>query len=185
MGLFETSTRPRLRAGRVFTIRVSIRRTVDLAEACENQPQGGVGYMSEEHPGPDLNPPTEELKIIGKPRIEETNSASYSVQLDLSRKLTAGEYDAVAAWATPAGSPAGLVSVDQDLKHLTVGQTTIEKVAEHRDSLREIVSRIAAQGEEYRKRAIDARREADEVANANEAERARRKKLAQEINFDD
>lgn len=142
------------------------------------------GYPDRQEPELDLNPPSVELKVIGTPQIEETDSMLYSVQLELSRKLTAGEYAAVAAWENPARSPAGWVSVDQDLGHLTVARTTIEMVAEHRDSLRGIVSRIATEGEEYRQRAIRTHREADEAAAAHEAEQVRRRKLAEQITFD-
>jgi hypothetical protein len=140
-------------------------------------------------PDPGLEPPTQELKIIGKPRIEETDEPHYSVQLELSRKLTPSEQDAAGMWTSRTGdrrtthSPAGPVSVDSDMKHLRITMTTIEKVAQHSDSLREIVSKIAAEGEEYRKRAVEAKRQAVERDKANQEERARRKKLADEIDF--
>src|SRR5271165_408666 len=126
-------------------------------------------------PEPNLEQPTEELKLIGTPRIEETDEPVYSVHIELSRKLTAGEQDYVAGWRTmPPRSPAGWVKIDSDLRHLTVTETTIEKVGQHGDSLREIVSKIAAEGEEYRKRAIEVRGQADEEEKVRQAERARR-----------
>jgi hypothetical protein len=67
---------------------------------------------------------------------------------------------------------------------LTVTNTTIEKVGQHRDSLRKIVSNIAAEGEKYRKRAVEARHQAGEEGEARQAERERRKDLANEIKFD-
>ena len=79
-------------------------------------------------PEPNLEPPTEELKLIGTPRIEETDEPVYSVHIELSRKLTAGEQDYVAGWGTPPRSPAGWVKIERDLRHLTVTNTTIEKV---------------------------------------------------------
>ncbi len=135
-------------------------------------------------PPPNLDPPTEVLKLIGSPQVEETDKESYKVSLPFSRELTAGEQDAAAALAGPAESPAGLVRVDHDANHLVVTDTTIEKVAQHRDSLVEIVSKIAAEGEEYRKRAVDAQRKADEDHDARQAERARRRDAAKEIKFD-
>ena len=135
-------------------------------------------------PEPNLEPPSEELKLIGTPRIEETDEPVYSVHIELSRKLTAGEQVYVAGWGTPPRSPAGWVKIDRDLGHLTVTETTIEKVGQHRDSLREIVSKIAAEGEEYRKRAVEARHQAGEEDEARQAERARRKNLADGIKFD-
>ena len=71
-------------------------------------------------PEPNLEPPTEELKLIGTPRIEETDEPVYSVHIELSRKLTAGEQDYVAGWGTPPRSPAGWVKIERDLRHLTV-----------------------------------------------------------------
>ena len=144
--------------------------------------------MAQEHPGlrdpdPGLEPPTQELKIIGKPRVEETDDARYSVSVQLSRKLTLAEQDAATGSSVPLRSPAGWVEIDPDLKHLTITDTTIEKVAEHVDSLREIVSKIASEGEEYRKGAVWAKRQANETDKANETERARRRKLADEIDF--
>jgi hypothetical protein len=144
--------------------------------------------MAQEHPGlpdpdPGSEPPTQELKIIGKPRIEETDEPAYSVHIELSRKLTLAEQDAVAGSSVPIRSPAGWVKIYPDRRHLTVTETTIEKVAQHQDSFREIVSKIAAQGEENRKRAVEAKRRADETDRANEEERARRRKLADEIDF--
>src|ERR1700746_3534963 len=117
-------------------------------------------------PEPNLEPPIEELKLIGTPRIEETDEPVYSVHIELSRKLTTSEQDYVAGWGTPPRSPAGWVKIERDLTHLTVTETTIEKVGQHRDSLREIVSKIAVEGEEYRKRAVEARRPADEAGEA-------------------
>ncbi len=60
----------------------------------------------------------------------------------------------------------------------------VEKVGQHRDSLRKIVSKIAAEGEKYRKRAVEARHQAGEESEARQAERERRKDLANEIKFD-
>lgn len=131
-----------------------------------------------------LEPPIE-LKLVGTPQIEETDHSVYSVNIELSRKLTLPEQDAVkGSSGAPPGSPAGSVKISSDLRHLTVTETTIEKVAEHRDSLREIVSTIAAEGEEYRKRAVEARRQAAEEGEGRQAERVRRKSLADEIRFD-
>ena len=135
-------------------------------------------------PEPNLEPPTEELKLIGTPRIEETDEPVYSVHIELSRKLTAGEQDYVAGWGTLPRSPAGWVKIERDLRHLTVTNTTIEKVGQHRDSLRKIVSNIAAEGEKYRKRAVEARHQAGEEGEARQAERERRKDLANEMKFD-
>lgn len=131
---------------------------------------------------PDLEPPAEVLKLVGTPRPEETDAQAYDVYLDLSRKLTDSEQDA-AAQLQPY-SPAGWVHVGHDVKHLVVTDTTIEKVAQQRDALVEIVSKIAAEGEEYRKRAVEAQRLADEENSAREAERARRREAAKEIKFD-
>jgi hypothetical protein len=132
-----------------------------------------------------LEPPTEELKLIGTPRIEETDQSVYSVHIELSRKLTLPEQDAVkGSSGAPPRSPAGWVKIAADMRHLTVTETTIEKVAQHRDSLREIVSKIAAEGEEYRKRAVEARRQAAEEGEGRQAERVRRTNLANEIKFD-
>jgi len=98
------------------------------------------------------------------------------------RELTAGEQDA-AARLRP-NSPAGSVHAGDDAKHLVVTETTIEKVAQHRDSFVEIVSKIAAEGEQYRQRAIADQRKADEEHDARQAERARRRDAAKEIKFD-
>jgi hypothetical protein len=55
-----------------------------------------------------LEPPTEELKLIGTPRIEETDEPVYSVHIELSRKLTAGEQDYVAGLGYAASQPGWL-----------------------------------------------------------------------------
>ncbi|MGO9035239.1 hypothetical protein [Mycobacterium sp.] len=133
---------------------------------------------------PDLAPPVEVLKLIGTPRVEETDAQSYDVYLPLCRKLTAGEQDASAALGVAAKSPAGWVHVADDQKHLVVAQTTIEKVGQHQDSFKEIVSRIAAEGEEYRKHAAEAQRSADDKEGARQAERTRREEAAKTIKFD-
>ena len=130
---------------------------------------------------PDLEPPAQVLKLVGSPRPEETAAPSYSVHLELSRKLTAAEQDAAAA---PLRSPAGRVQVGTDKKHLVVAETTIEQVGQHRDSLKAIVSKIATDGEEYRKRAVEERRSAHAEDNARQAEHARRQEAAKQIKFD-
>jgi hypothetical protein len=146
--------------------------------------------MAEQHPGlrdpdPDLEPPTQELKIIGSPEIEVSDKPQYSVHLRLSRKLTLAERDGIDGWVSFAPSPAGAVYVDPDNKRLTVTNTTIEQVAEHRDYFQaQIVSKIVADGEEYRMQAVESRRQAAETAKSNEQELARRRKLAEEISFD-
>lgn len=132
-----------------------------------------------------LEPPIEKLKLVGTPQIEETDQSVYTVHIELSRKLTLPEQDAVkGSSGAPPGSPAGSVKIASDLRHLIVAETTIEKVAQHRDSLRQIVSKIATEGEEYRKRAIETRRQAAEEGAGRQAERVRRKNLANEITFD-
>lgn len=131
---------------------------------------------------PELEPPVEVLKLVGSPRPEETDGAVYHVYLDLSRKLTAAEQCAAAA--SPLRSPAGWVQVAADRKHLVVTETTIEKVGQHQDSFKEIVSNIATEGDEYRKRAVEARRSADAESSARQAEHARRREAAKQIKFD-
>jgi hypothetical protein len=86
--------------------------------------------------------------------------------------------------AQPLKSPAGWVLVDADKGHLVVTETTIEKVGQHQDSLREMVSKIATEGEEYRKRAVEAQRAAADEETARQEERARRREAAKKINFD-
>ena len=132
-----------------------------------------------------LEPPTEELKLIGSPQIEETDAPVYDVHLHLSRRLTLGEQDYAGRWQhSPVPSPAGAVYLDPDMKRLTVAHTTIERVAEHLASFTEIVSNIVTEGELYRKRAVEERRQADDEDEARNAERTRRKNLANEIKFD-
>ena len=117
--------------------------------------------------------------------IEETDQPAYDVHLELSRTLTPGEHDAVNAWPSQGiKSPAGWVHLRSPAKHLTVGQTTIEKVAEHVDFFKDLVAKIAAEGEEYQKRADEAQRQADEQERALQTERARRRDLAAKIKFD-
>ena len=137
--------------------------------------------MSENRP-PSLQPPVEVLKLIGPAQVEATDAPSYSVFLELSRKLTAAEQDAAAA--SLLKSPAGWVRVHSDLKHLVVTETTIEKVGKHQDALKEIVSKIATEGEEHRKRAVEARHAADTKARASQAERVRRQEAAKTVKFD-
>lgn len=146
--------------------------------------------MTERHPGritpqPNLDAPTEELKIVGSPIVEAANKEVYSVELRLSRELTAGEQDAYFGWRTPPQTPAGFVYFDSDNKVMTVVNTTIELVAQHRDALRDLVSRLAAEGEEYRRQALDAQQQMREQAEADAAELARRQKIADEITFDE
>lgn len=62
--------------------------------------------MAQEQPDP-LEPPTQELKVIGKPRIEETNAPQYRVDLPLSRELTPAEQDATDRWLSP-GRPSSI-----------------------------------------------------------------------------
>jgi|SRR5271165_3236931 len=143
-------------------------------------------------PPPGLEPPAGELKLEGSPRVEETDNESYKVFLPLSRELTAFEQDAAAVWAKPNAHPAswvrqellGAIHVDRDARHLVVTDTTIEKVAEYSYLLVGIVSKIAAEGEQYRQRAVADKRKADEEHDARQAERARRRDAAKEIKFD-
>lgn len=132
----------------------------------------------------DLERPVEELKLLGSPRVAETDKDFYEVYLPLSRELTAGEAYAAAAHVSPAKGPAGGVRVASDRKHLVIRDTTIEKIAEHRDSFREIVSKIATEGEEYRKSAVEAQRSATDEKSAREAERERRREAAKKVKFD-
>jgi hypothetical protein len=90
-------------------------------------------------------------------------------------------------WARPLDPrrPAGPVYIGDDLKSLTIIRTTIERVAKHRDFFRaEIVSKIATEGDEFRKRAIEAGRQADEERQRRRAGRVRRENLAAGIIFD-
>ena len=49
---------------------------------------------------------------------------------------------------------------------------------------KDLVAKIAAEGEEYQKRADEAQRQADEQERALQTERARRRDLAAKIKFD-
>ena len=80
--------------------------------------------------------------------------------------------------------PAYDVHLRPTAKHLTVGQTTIEKVAEHVDFFKDLVAKIAPEGEEYQKRADEAQRQADEQESARREEQVRRRALAAKIKFD-
>jgi hypothetical protein len=126
------------------------------------------------------------LKLLGNPRYQGTDAEHYDVCIPFSRKLTAAEQDAVEATrlSQPLRSPAGLVCVDHDQKHLVVKDTTLERVQEHAESLKKIVSAIAAEGEEYRKRAVEAKSRADKQHDARQAEFQRRSNLARKIKFD-
>jgi hypothetical protein len=135
-------------------------------------------------PRPNLERPVEVLKLFGSPRPEETDAQAYDVYVDLSRELTEPEQDAAAALAGEAYSPAGWVHVGDDQRHLVVAATTIEKVGQHQDSLKEIVSKIAANGEERRKQAVKDRDAADDDFYVRQAERTRRREAAKGIKFD-
>jgi hypothetical protein len=135
--------------------------------------------------GPSLEPPIEQLKLLGPPRVQETDEPAYEVYLQLSRMLTPGEHDAFNAWQTHGiKSPAGWVHPGSDGKHLTIRQTTIEKVADCQDFFKDLVAKIAAEGAEYRNRAVEEQRRAADADKARETERARRRNLAKGINFD-
>jgi hypothetical protein len=129
----------------------------------------------------DLEPPVEELKLLGNPHVQDTDGEYYEVYLPLSRQLTGPEQDAA---AQPAKSPAGWVHVHDDVQHLVVDQTTIESVGQHQDWFKKFVSTIATRGEEIRQQAFDAQRQKDDVASALDAERARRRDAAKTIKFD-
>ena len=146
--------------------------------------------MTQEHPGlrdpdPGLEPPTQELKIVGTPEIqdEHTNADHYRVRLKLSRKLTPPEQDAGGHAAFT--STVGAVSVDRsDMQHLIINDTTIEKVAQHGgEYFGQFLQDIVRKGEDVRLRTIEARKAAEAKARADEEERARRRKLAGETDF--
>ena len=132
---------------------------------------------------PNLQQPIEVLKLLGSPRVEETDAEVYDVYLGLSRTLTEPEQDAAAALGGAAKNPAGFVHLGDDQKHLVVEATTIEKVGQQRDSLKDLVSKIAADGEERRLRAVQDRLAADEDETGRQAERMRRRETAKGIHF--
>lgn len=142
------------------------------------------GLPGRQNPEPNLDPPIEQLKIVGTPRVQETDEPFYKVQLELSRELTVSEHEALAGLSLPLYTPAGVVYVAKDLQRLTVIQTTIELVAEHREAFKGIVARIAAEGEARRQEAVKARRKAGEITGARRIERARRRSLAAETTFE-
>lgn len=123
----------------------------------------------------------ETLKLLGTPRVEDSDEPTYGVLLPLSRPLTTGERDAATAFALT--SPAGQVFVADDFQHPVVADTTIEKIAEHREALQDLVAKIAADGEGYRKRAGEAQRTASDAESARQAERQRRQETAKTIHF--
>ncbi|BBX39264.1 hypothetical protein MSIM_07150 [Mycobacterium simiae] len=133
---------------------------------------------------PNLDAPAEELKLVGNPIVEQTDAHTYDVLLPFSRGLAPGEIDFIKGLGRPMASAAGAVTVSSDATSLVVLQTTIELVREHLDSLKDVVVRIAAGGEEYRKRAVEAANRKAEDYAARVAEQDRRQRLADGINLD-
>jgi hypothetical protein len=134
---------------------------------------------------PDLSPPTEELKLVGRPDPLPGHGGAqrYPVRVALSRKLSAGEQDA-AGHGAEFPTEIGTAVVDDDLQHLIVSNTTIEYVIEHHLILRNLVDKIAGDGERYRQRALAAREQTAKDDAAQESEETRRRKLADGFSFD-
>lgn len=117
---------------------------------------------------------------VAKVVPDESADERYNVTVYLTREMSTHERTAL-GHSAPIDTPVGLVyPVPGNKDRIAVYNTTIERIASHKEALRAVATDIEAAGERLRKAEEHERMRVQEQTEAERQELARRRQLLQE-----